>query len=621
MILGSFEGSKGHVSEQIITRYHEEQAIGGIAYDHRGIFNESAMVLVEQHLPGLTPSDLDPSSAGLDLTVPSSRVAVAFWGRLDNADALWKKLAPDHRHKSDRHLIALCYKEWGPTAAAHLLGDFVFALADLDKGLCLVVRDQLGARPVFYSQTSAGVYFSSSLGELRALDILSGELDNEWLVSSLSPVHGRSETDATAFADAKRLPPAHALVIDSNGCRIMQYYTFPDEVEATIPQAEQIAKHRALFEQSVCQRLPMNDTGIALELSGGIDSTSIACVIHENARPAVPLHSMSTYDFEEDVSYIGEARACLPRMSHHTLERWLPIENDWHDKYARCAGHPSRITYNMQNAHVMLAAKSNGCSIVFNGAGGDEITTSPAGEIRYQLIHEKRWAEYFATFPGGIITRVAGAGKFTLGSMVRTVLNGGAASVKRSSPNLILSARAWQDYVVQRDTSHLVDRDWKNYNRALLKNRWTSAVHRFESDTLMAQVFGMQSAAPMLDLRLIEHYLKMPLTAKFRADSSRNVHRRAMTGILPENIRLATKHRGRLSDQSQDGHAAVAKRLLEELPAFDQLPDQLGVLISREKYDKQISDMMSHVPEKGANFSILKLGQINNLYQWIKEEI
>ncbi|MEP4309759.1 MAG: asparagine synthase-related protein, partial [Lentilitoribacter sp.] len=355
MILGAFESNAGAVGSQIAQRFHQRLAIGGISYGDRGIFQRSGVTFVEQHLPVVSQNG---ENTQLDLAIPSCSLAIAIWGRIDNSRELWKSLDPDHAPASNRLLLALCYRKWGTDMGSHLIGDFTFAIFDWEKQTCLLVRDQMGTRPVFYTQTGSNVYFSSSLGELKALGLLSGRLDKQWLTQSIERSVGFPAVPLTAFPDAKRLPPGSALIIQKNSCKEVKYYNFPTKRVNENSEEEQIFEYRKRFEQAVKRRIPDGNLPIAVELSGGLDSSSIAAAIHSFAHKNVSLHALSTHEFTEDEKFIDFAKTNMPAMSYHLADRWDQAPDIWHENYQRCAGHPSSIPYNLQNGHLITIAQS-----------------------------------------------------------------------------------------------------------------------------------------------------------------------------------------------------------------------------------------------------------------------
>jgi len=57
--------------------------------------------------------------------------------------------------RSDTKVVLRAYLEWGEQFAERLNGMYAFAIWDVAAQKLLLVRDRMGVKPLFYSQTSA----------------------------------------------------------------------------------------------------------------------------------------------------------------------------------------------------------------------------------------------------------------------------------------------------------------------------------------------------------------------------------------------------------------------------------------------------------------------------------
>src|SRR5437763_33277 len=67
---------------------------------------------------------------------------------------------------SDAELILRAYLRWRADAAAHLLGDYAFALRDGER--IFAARDHAGVRPLFYAEHGGSLFVASTIRELLA---------------------------------------------------------------------------------------------------------------------------------------------------------------------------------------------------------------------------------------------------------------------------------------------------------------------------------------------------------------------------------------------------------------------------------------------------------------------
>ena len=84
--------------------------------------------------------------------------------------------------QSDTEVLLKSYTEYGIGALDQFNGMFAFAISDVQDGSVLLVRDQLGIKPLYYYHAPDGtLVFSSELGALVANPVVPRQLDHESL--------------------------------------------------------------------------------------------------------------------------------------------------------------------------------------------------------------------------------------------------------------------------------------------------------------------------------------------------------------------------------------------------------------------------------------------------------
>ena len=179
-------------------------------------------------------------------------------------------------------LLLLAYRTFGEAFARHLVGDFAVAIWDEQQKKLVCVRDHLGVRPLYYTHTGEIFLFSSDINAILIHSKVNNEINDEYIADFL--MFGTSiEREATAYKHIKRLPAAHYMTIDATGIRLHEYWSPPLHQTIRYSRASEYTEHFAsLFEDAVTERIP--STQIAVDLSGGMDSSSIAAVTAAYAR-------------------------------------------------------------------------------------------------------------------------------------------------------------------------------------------------------------------------------------------------------------------------------------------------------------------------------------------------
>jgi len=176
---------------------------------------------------------------------------------------------------SDTEVLLTSYLEWQEDCVDHLNGIYAFGIWDEKKDQLFMSRDRLGVKPLFYYEENQQFIFGSEIKAILAHTDVKAEIDRDGLSEifglgpSRTPGHG-------LFKGVKELRAAHSLIFSRNGLNIWRYWNMvskphQDSVEETV------AKVKELFVDAV-QRQLVADVPVSTFLSGGVDSSAITAV-------------------------------------------------------------------------------------------------------------------------------------------------------------------------------------------------------------------------------------------------------------------------------------------------------------------------------------------------------
>jgi len=221
------------------------------------------------------------------------RLWIAGDVRIDDRETLIAKLPHgpcDHRTASSAELILHAYETWGEACVEHLLGDFSFVIWDARRRQVFAARDQLGVRPLFYSQVGQCLLISNTLDCLRQIPIVSAEL-NDRAIGDLLLVGQNKRPTETYFMAIQRLRVAHCLIAGPDGLRTKRYWNLPiDEPLYYKHNADYVDHFRELLRAAVRDRLPDGPLGIFM--SGGLDSPLLAATAVQLGAPVAAFTSV-----------------------------------------------------------------------------------------------------------------------------------------------------------------------------------------------------------------------------------------------------------------------------------------------------------------------------------------
>jgi asparagine synthase (glutamine-hydrolysing) len=333
--------------------------------------------------PFRSPTCLDPIPA----MVHGNRLTIVMDGRLDDRSALVRQLEADLGRpltaSSDADLVIAAYQRWGIECAAHLLGDFSFCIWDAERQQLVCARDHFGVKPFYYARVGAAIVVSNVLRSIRRYPGVSARLDDvavgDVLLFGLAMDLSRS-----MFADVSRLPPGHVLV--SSRCgerRLFRYWALePGETRHYRNDHEPVEEFASALRVAVADRLSVGradrlpGSRIAVLMSGGLDSSSVAAVAAEVLGPSAPESLRAVTGIYETVAADEERHySSLVAASLNIAIEHLPFDRyKMFDGWDNGALPPEPTTEPMTAATAgLLARVSAHGAHVLTGDGGDPL--------------------------------------------------------------------------------------------------------------------------------------------------------------------------------------------------------------------------------------------------------
>lgn len=294
---------------------------------------------------------------------------------------------------SDAELILHAYAAFGESFLDHLIGDFAFAIWDGHQRKLIAARDHFGVRPFYYANVAGTLVFSSDIDALRVHRLVSGALD-ELAVADFLLFGTFIEPEMTIYRDIRALPPACILGFGSDGLHVRCYWSLPagNEVRFT-KNSDYVERFDELFSQAVTDRMDADQ--VAMELSGGMDSTAIAAVASAEARFSG--RSLQAYTITCDDIFPSDDETIFTKMVASHLS--LPLHCDPVENYglferfdsaklatAQPVGNPSLA----QRHDIFDRIGQGGGRVLLSGQGGDAVLGNSNG-YNAQLLRQRHY--------------------------------------------------------------------------------------------------------------------------------------------------------------------------------------------------------------------------------------
>lgn len=525
-----------------------------------------------------------PESVNTPLICQDDRYVLAASCRLDNRDTLAQTLQLPPNLSDHEYLLA-AYRQFGEESPTYLLGDFSFVVWDKQEQRLFMAKDPLGIRPLFYLKTESLFVFSTAIHAIKALFDRPLPLNQTYLAYELKnyPV----PVDLTFFADIYRLKPAHCRTFSrADGMQPERRYWELQSLDLSHlrTDADRLAELRRLFTEAVRCRVRTHRP-VGCQLSGGMDSSAIT-VLAARLLGTSRLHTYSFVMNEKTRAYsatgIDEQAtqhdiieyAQLQRANHHPIEgfHFADVFEQLDHSNLIMGGHA--YSNSIWQASLFRAAQRQGVGVMLSGFPGDECVSNSGGLYYFDYIHNRDWRgllRFLKTNRLSGLKQIAG--------YYRAMYNG---TYQRTYPaiqqqrNLLRADSPHHQHL--RDTSFAFAHSFKDHLKDQICRAHTCL--RTESEGAYALIYGIETAYPLADLRLIQFVYSLPAELFEPHPLPRMLFRRLCEGILPDSVRLQPKYSGAMTLAFAE---YWMKQMAEELARY-QPADSLNLFRSLEGY-------------------------------------
>jgi asparagine synthase (glutamine-hydrolysing) len=337
--------------------------------DDAGLFQDARVVLGHRRLSiiDLSPTGHQPMSN------EDGDVWVTYNGEIYNYAELAAELS-GHRFVSrcDTEVLLHGYEQWGIQGLLRKLrGMFAFAIYDSrgPQPLCLLARDRLGIKPLYYVARPDSIAFAS---EVKAL-VTSGLVPDRKNPTAMAGLLllGSVPAPATGIQGVECLLPGHYLAAGSARIADRKYWD-PDNAEPPANDAEPRASANGLRQalSDAVDRHLVSDVPLGVFLSGGVDSAALVAMA-SRAKPA--LTTLTVVFDEREYSEGAEARRIAEQFGADHREVRVTSQ-DFIDELPNVLRVMDQPTNDGVNTYfVSRAARQAGLTVVLSGLGGDEV--------------------------------------------------------------------------------------------------------------------------------------------------------------------------------------------------------------------------------------------------------
>lgn len=488
---------------------------------------------------------IDLTSDGVQPMHYNNLYTIVYNGEIYNYIELKEQLVQDgyqFKTHTDTEVIMASYDRWGEECVNHFNGMWSFTLHDKKKQVIFCSRDRFGVKPFYYISLENVFLFGSEIKQLLTNKNVIAKLNKPRAVDFLA--HGIFDhTEETLFEGIYQLRGGHNLTynLTSHQYKIDRWYDLHKSNNGYVRDFNTACfKLRNLFEDSVRLRL-RSDVKVGSCLSGGLDSSSIVCMMNDILRESndpskqETVSSCSELKKFDEQEFIDEVIKKTGVVSHKVFPS---VENLFKelDKIIWHQDEPFGSTSIFAQWNVFKTAKEYHITVMLDGQGSDE---QLAG---YHPFYAPFFAALIRKFNVIRFYHEARSLKHIHGYSILDVIQ---LTVKSLLPqkmkralSIVIKRRRLKWLNVQSDQKCIspyglpAKLDKLSLDQ-ITHSRIPMLLH-YEDRNSMA--FSVESRVPFLDYRLVEFILGLPDDYKIHNAKTKYILRESLKNLLPEKI-------------------------------------------------------------------------------------
>ncbi|MEZ5777497.1 MAG: asparagine synthase (glutamine-hydrolyzing) [Paracoccaceae bacterium] len=344
-------------------------------------------------------SVIDLSYAGHQpMTNEDGTIVIVFNGEVYNFQELKEKYRLEERghvfkSRTDTEVLIHLYEEIGLAMIPELIGMYGFAIWDTREGSLHLVRDRYGIKPLFYQQDADHFRFGSEIKAIIADDRVARKPSMQALHDFLT--FNYIPGTQTAFEGIHDIPPGHYMTVNAKGETAQhRYWNLNFTVDNSITEKVAVERSLELMRTALRRRL-IADVPIGVFLSGGLDSSTIVALMHEQTKE--PIHTYSVGFEDQSFNELPYAQIVAKEFDTQHREVLITADKvrDLLPRYLSYIDEPYGDGSAIPTYYVSELAKDE-VVVVLSGEGGDEAF---AGYETYAAYNVYKW---FRKVPGFI---------------------------------------------------------------------------------------------------------------------------------------------------------------------------------------------------------------------------
>jgi asparagine synthase (glutamine-hydrolysing) len=497
---------------------------------------------------------------------------------------------------SDTEVVLECFRHFGPAAFEKFRGMWALAIYDNLERVTILSRDPFAIKPLYYGFSNDLLFFASEPKALIAGHKVFKDVDD--VTVKLFLEYGYLDRhNWTFFRNIKRFPHAHYAVIKQEKTITLNFcpYWMPPKQIQKIQMADAAEHLKLLLNDSIKIHM-RSDVPVGACLSGGIDSSAIACIAakfsHDQQLSTFTTHYPSFPNIDETnwAKKIIEAIDARPYFVEPTLIKFL---SDL-DRLIQIQDEPFGTTSIFAQYMIFNRIAETNVKVILNGQGADEQLAGYHGyfeQFLTSLLIQKKYLHF-----GNEYFHIKKTYSNNLNFPYKTILKQWTKTLFRKlsffhsdllSPNI--NSAHIDDIAERLKILSMPIGCFEDTLTALTCETNLPQLLRYDDRNSMGH--SIESRVPFLDKEIVNFCLSLPSTLKIHNGLTKAVLRNALKDIIPNDVRMRIDKLGFPSPEiqwlkkgfninvhsngSREWRELITSKWLRQLENFDSLPTLL----------------------------------------------
>ena len=482
---------------------------------------------------------------------------------------------------TDTEVLLKAYHYWGNNVFNKLNGMWALAIYNAKDKTLILSRDRFGIKPLYYSIYNGTLVFSSEMKFIMSFTDRNYSI-NKASVSSYLRNAELTYSKKTMWNEIEELEPGHYLTYYHQGSQITKYWTFEPCIEK-LSEHDAVEKFKTLFEDSLKLRM-ISDVKVGSLLSGGLDSTTIVCMLSN-------LGLVKAEDFQTFSAVFKEDRFSEKKYIDKTVSQTGVHPNFIYPEPEKLSSYIHKIHYHIEEPFCSLSMYSQfliyesistktQVKVLLNGQGSDEVLNG--------------YSYHYYPFFVGLLKQL---------KLQKLTKEFGLWKQHRVASTSTLLKQLALYFYKNIGCMHPLT------NVSLSEIRHYPLREYLKYDDRISMAFGLEARVPFLDYRLVEFALNLQEKYKIDHFTNKRILRLYVKDQIPSEVISRKDKQGFVSPQE----VWQRKELKREFDhVFNQIKqDGLPSVNNTKHFEKLYSDY-----QNGKNNSWTKIWRIYNLKKW-----